>query len=173
MVDVRGRAYTKSQINNMRTSDREEQLIWDSLSSTDWANFVIYDMFYNSAWRASPDPYPHQLIISSSRLIDGGAVSTTYGFTTVLYENIQTDDIEQILCDLDYDNSEGGDVKFEVSVDGGANYTTVVDTSLAIDNRVADLDVSAVKGNDVIVKLEITTDGSGNGALINYFDVIF
>jgi hypothetical protein len=173
VIDVRGYGYTKAQINNMRTSDKEEQLIWDSLSSTNWANFVIYDEFYNGLRRESPEPYPHQLTISSSTLIDGGAVSETYGFTSITYTDIQVNDIEKILCDLKYDNSEGGDVKFEVSVDGGANYTTIVDTSLAIDNRALEIDVSAVKGNDVIVRLEITTDGSGNGALINYFSVIF
>lgn len=173
MPDVRGGAYSRQQINVFRTSDWQEQIIWDSLSSSDGYNYVVYDVFLNETKRESPDPYPNQLSVRNSTVVDGGAVSTTYGFTSKTYTDVQPTDIENILCDLRYDNSEGGDVKFEVSVDGGSNYTTIVDTSLVIDNRAIGIDISAVKGNDIIVRVEITTDGSGNGAEISYFSVIF
>ena len=173
MADVRGGAYSRQQINVFRTSDWQEQIVWDSLSSSENYNYVVYDIFLTSTKRESPDPYPNQLSIRNSTVVDGGAVSTTYGFTSIPYTDVQTDDIEKILCDLRYNDSEGGDVKFEVSVDGGSNYTTILDTALSIDNRAIDLDVSAVKGNDIVVRVEITTDGSGNGASISYFSVIF
>lgn len=169
MSNVHGGALRKYFVDGY-----EEQVCLHALTENSWATYLIYDTFYSSDKRESPDPYPNEAVITSQfQLEDGGGISTTYGFTSITYSGTFSYDIEQIALTAVYDNSEGGDIKILVSVDGGSNFTTILDTGAAINNLKQDIDVSSVKGKDVIVKLEILTDASGNGATIDYFALIF
>lgn len=173
MSDIRGGAYSRTQINKLFACNTEEQLIWDCLVDSVWAEYVIYDVFCDGTKRESPDPYTDELTLLNGDLVVNSPIANTiYGFTSKLYTNVQAADIDLIVCDFIYDNSAGGDVKFEISVDGGLNYTIIVDTALSIDLRTQEVVLSNA-GNDVIVRLEITTDSSANGAILEYFSVIF
>lgn len=172
MTDVRAGGYSKQQIQNYRTNDAEEQIIWDSLSSSDGYNYVVYDVFLNETKRESPEPYPNKLILQNGTLIAGSTPNTIFGWTSKTYTDVQTDDIEEILAYLKYSTEGSGIIRFKISVDNGVNFLTILDTGLAIDLRAQEVAVVNI-GNDVIIKLEILTDGSGNGATLNYFSLIF
>lgn len=175
MPDIRGGGiYGRSEIHELILNNEERSLCVEFLESTCWCNYLIFDTFEDSAKRATPDPYGQELEIKNMRLRDRSSPSITYGFTSKTYADVQAEDIEKIVLHTDYDNTDGGDVLVKVSVNGGVDYTTIIDTNGGINKDSEEVDIPiSERGNDVIVKLEITTDTSGNGAFISYYALLF
>lgn len=171
-MDVRGGStLSLSDVIRLITNSEEEMICYNFLIDNCWATDAIYDVFEDDSKRESPDPYSDEAILSDMKLIDQGDPSTIYGFTTKTYTASTT--IKWICLHTEYDDSEGGYVRIKVSVDNGANYTTVLDTKNSIDETDKEINISSgEQGTQVLVKLEIETDGSGNGAYFKFFGLI-
>jgi len=69
---------------------------------------------------------------------------------------------------LDATNGGSGNVKMEVSFDGGVNYQTFLDTGGSIDETEGTVAI-VDPGTQYVVRLTLTNDGDGNGPLFYSF----
>lgn len=69
---------------------------------------------------------------------------------------------------LDSSNGGYGYTRIEVSFDGGTHYQTFLDTSDGTDFLQGTMDVN-YPGQDYLVRITLTNDGSGNGAILYKF----
>lgn len=172
MADVKGgQTLSLSDIYRLIANSEEEMICYNFLTENCWASEAIFDIFENDNKREIPDPYTDEAIISDQTLIDQEGNLVIYGFTSKTYTASTT--IGVICFHTEYDDSEGGYVRAKISVDNGVNYTTVLDTKIALNETNKEININlAEQGNKIIVKLEIETDGTGNGAYFKYFGLI-
>jgi len=100
-----------------------------------------------------------------------GDTLTISGTPTAGNYSLIDDNPQYSIAFCSYLDSTGGGtgyVKLEVSFDNGANYQTFLDTFNSIDLLGATVAIANV-GNDYIVRLTLTNDGSGYGPLIYNF----
>lgn len=172
-MDVKGGGiYTKAEVDSLLASNDDEQLIWDTLATTDWAFYTAYDVFKDSLKRASPEPYANPLTLADSKLTNGTNPTTTYGFTSKSYTLSSAPEV--LAGFIKYDNSAGGRIKFIVNLTGNiADDIVLLDTD-GIDLLDAEYSIPVGKqGTSLTFKVEIITDGSGNGGEVELFGIIW
>lgn len=151
-------------------SDKEEELLYNLLGETVWSNHLVFDVFLNETKRDPFDPYVHRAYVHGNLLKSGMVPSRVYGWTS---KKITLSEVVSKVClTAEYDISAGsGNATVKVSLDNGANYTTILDTAGAIDNINKEVDIVNT-GQDVIVTIELTTDVTGFGGFFRFFGII-
>lgn len=151
-------------------SDKEEELLYNLLGETAWANHLVFDVFLNETRRDPFDPYVHRAYIHGNLLKSGTVPSRVFGWAT---KKITLPEVVGKVClTAEYDISAGsGNATIKVSLDNGANYTTILDTAGVINKLNEEVDIINI-GQDVIIAIELTTDVSGVGGFFRFFGAI-
>ena len=132
--------------------------------------YLIFDTFWDNSKRSSGTIA--DVVQPGHYIEDGGAASTAYTWVSTIYTDVvgSANHVENVVLHADLKEDGSGTIKIEVSCDNGGNYLTIYETGVT-DNRDADVSITN-QGDDVIVRITITTDGSGDGGRVYSYGLL-